>query len=293
MSSNTEKSFRDKWHKNQNMFFDTTLDPNSDINQWILNRNGFSNVSEFADFLHTKKRILDGGCGNGRVTKLMRLNSDTENTEVVGIDLVAHEVARENLKDDDNVAFYQKDLTQDLTDLGKFDFIYSQEVLHHTSDPRLSFNNLVQLLDDNGVLAIYVYKKKAPVREFTDDFVRDGIINMDYDQAMDVSNAITVLGKALHDLNIKVTVPDIELLGIKGGEYDLQRFIYHHFMKCYWNDQITFEENAVINYDWYHPQECSRHTTEEVREWYESQGLEVTHVYEDHYGITMHGVKKA
>ena len=165
-------------------------------------------------------------------------------------------------------------------------------MLHNTSYPRLSFNNLVQLLDDNGVLAIYVYKKKAPVREFTDDYVRDGIIDMDYDQAMDVSNAITVLGKALHDLNVKVTVPDIELLGIKGGEYDLQRFIYHHFMKCYWNDQITFEENAVINYDWYHPQECSRHTTEEVREWYESQGLAVTHVYEDHYGITMHGVKK-
>ncbi len=224
------------------------------------------------------------------MTKLLRIHSEPE-TEIVGIDLVAHKVAEENLKEDDNVSFFQKDLTENLDDLGTFDFIYSQEVLHHTKDPKKSFGNLVSLLDENGLLAIYVYKKKAPIREFADDFIRDEIISYDYDKAMEVSNAITVLGKALHDLKVKIQVPDIDLLKVKAGEYDLQRFIYHHFMKCYWSDQLSFEENTVINYDWYHPQECTRHSMEEVKSWFEENGLEITHAFEDHYGITMHGKK--
>jgi hypothetical protein len=62
-------------------------------------------------------------------------------------------------------------------------------------------------------------------------------------------------------------------------------------MKCYWNDELSFRENAVINYDWYHPQDCSRHTMEEVKNWFIDKNLEITHSYEDFYGITMHGIK--
>jgi 2-polyprenyl-3-methyl-5-hydroxy-6-metoxy-1,4-benzoquinol methylase len=58
--------------------------------------------------------------------------------------------------------FFQKNLLEDLSDIGKFDFIYSQEVLHHTKDPKQAFNNLVAQLDNNGLIAIYVYKKKHP-----------------------------------------------------------------------------------------------------------------------------------
>jgi hypothetical protein len=62
-------------------------------------------------------------------------------------------------------------------------------------------------------------------------------------------------------------------------------------MKCFWNDELSFEENAVINYDWYHPQLATRHTVEEVRGWFASAGLDVVHEFVDEYGVTMRGVR--
>lgn len=286
----TEKTFSDKWNNNKNLFLDNILDDTTDIHNWIMTRNGWTNQSHMAEVLSQAKRVLDAGCGNGRVTKLIRNNTNND-TEVVGIDLVAHKVAEENLKTEKNVSFYQKDLTQDLKDLGKFDFIYSQEVLHHTSNPAKSFDNLVEILEKDGTIAIYVYKKKAPVREFTDDQIRNEMIDMNYDKAMEESRKITELGKTLSDLNIKINVPQIDSLEIKEGEYDLQRFLYHYFCKCFWNSELTFEENAVINYDWYHPQLCTRHTLHEIEQWFKKNALTITHSYEDFYGITMHGVK--
>lgn len=286
----TEKTFSDKWNNNKNLFLDNILDDTTDIHNWIMTRNGWTNQSHMAEVLSQAKRVLDAGCGNGRVTKLIRNNTNND-TEVVGIDLVAHKVAEENLKTEKNVSFYQKDLTQDLKDLGKFDFIYSQEVLHHTSNPAKSFDNLVEILEKDGTIAIYVYKKKAPVREFTDDQIRNEMIDMNYDKAMEESRKITELGKTLSDLNIKINVPQIDSLEIKEGEYDLQRFIYHYFFKCFWNSELTFEENAVINYDWYHPQLCTRHTLHEIEQWFKKNALTITHSHEDFYGITMHGVK--
>lgn len=286
----TEKTFSDKWNNNKNLFLDNILDDTTDIHNWIMTRNGWTNQSHMAEVLSQVKRVLDAGCGNGRVTKLIRNNTNND-TEVVGIDLVAHKVAEENLKTEKNVSFYQKDLTQDLKDLGKFDFIYSQEVLHHTSNPAKSFDNLVEILEKDGTIAIYVYKKKAPVREFTDDHIRNKMIDMNYDKAMEESRKITELGKTLSDLNIKINVPQIDSLEIKEGEYDLQRFLYHYFCKCFWNSELTFEENAVINYDWYHPQLCTRHTLHEIEQWFKKNALTITHSYEDFYGITMHGTK--
>ena len=49
---------------------------------------------------------------------------------------------------------------EDLSSLGKFDFIYCQEVLHHTTNPFFAFKNLVNLVAPEGEIAIYVYKKR-------------------------------------------------------------------------------------------------------------------------------------
>ena len=84
----------------------------------------------------------------------------------------------------------------------------------------------------------------------------------------------------------------MSFLGIVKGKYTIQRLIYHFFMKCYWNPELSQEENAVINYDWYHPQICSKHNMEEVLGWFRDENLEVTWQFEDMYGITIHAVKK-
>jgi SAM-dependent methyltransferase len=290
-TDNTARSFRDKWHRNASLVFKETLREDSSILRWILERNGWDSLDALRVTLTDRRRVLDAGCGNGRVTALLRQCTDPLQTQVVGIDLVSHEVAQSNLADTPNMQFFQADLVDDLDRLGRFDYIYCQEVLHHTSDPARSFGNLVSLLEPSGEIGIYVYKIKAPVREFTDDYVRGSIAALPYEEAMRLSAQITQLGKALSDLNVKVRVPDVEVLGIEAGEYDVQRLIYNTFAKCFWNPELTTEANGLVNYDWYHPQTATRHTLPEVLGWFAAEGLTVKHQHVDPYGITVRGVR--
>ena len=211
----------------------------------------------------------------------------------MGVDLTAAEVARRNLDGADGVQIREGDLLGDLSALGQFDFIYCQEVLHHTGDPEGALQNLAGRLLPGGELAIYVYRRKAPVREFADDYVRDQISGLPYEQAMVECRGIAQLGKELADVGATVSVPQIDVLGIEAGEYDVQRLVYHFMLKCFWNDDLDAEANAAINYDWYHPQLSSRHTVEECRQWFARAGLEVTWENLDPYGITMRGTRPA
>jgi SAM-dependent methyltransferase len=291
MRNSTRDTFKDKWEHNSQLAFEETLREGSDIFSWILGRNGFGTSDELKKYLKDKKRLLDAGCGNGRVTALLRRYTP-QTAEIVGIDLVSSEIARQNLEAHHlsyNVFFLERDLLGDLDDLGKFSFVYCQEVLHHISDPEQGFQNLTKLLLPGGEIAIYVYKKKAPVREYVDDYVRGKISGLAYEEAIQVCKQITELGKSLSQHGITIQVPRVDALEIEEGEYDLQRFIYHFFMKCFWNPDLTFEENVSINFDWYHPQIATRHTLEEVREWFIRAKLSIVHEHSDFYGITVRG----
>ena len=286
----TAKTFSDKWSRNPDLAFAQTVDESAEISRWILSRNGFGSGEKLAAYLSDKLRILDAGCGNGRVTALLQRYAPPS-SEIVGVDLSASEVARKNLADLPNVSIQSGDLLGDLSDLGEFDFIYCQEVLHHTGDPEGGLRNLASRLTPGGEVAIYVYRRKAPVREFTDDYLREQLSGLPYEQAMEVCRNVAELGRSLAELDATIRVPAIEPLEIEEGEYDVQRLLYHFFMKCFWNDELDAEANAAINYDWYHPDVCSRHTVDEVRGWFADAGLEVVHEHVDHYGITMRGVR--
>ena len=288
MTDNTRRSFHDKWHRNEQLAFAETLREGSEIQQWILGRNGFASLAELRTYLRGKRRILDAGCGNGRVTALLRECAPPD-AAVVGIDLVAADVAQRNLVRYSNLEVRQADLLGDLSALGRFDFIYCQEVLHHTRDPQQAFRNLCALLAPQGEIAIYVYKQKAAAREFIDDYVRERIATLPYEDAIAVCREITALGRALWESGHRVKVPAVRLLGVEEGEYEVQRFVYHFFMKCFWNPALLFEENVAINYDWYHPQLATRHTRSEVEGWFRDAKLEIVHASVDHYGITIRG----
>ena len=80
----------------------------------------------------------------------------------------------------------------------------------------------------------YVYVKKAPVREFTDDYIRDYLSNMNSQEAWDSILPLTKLGQKLGELNVQIDIEeDIPFLGIKSGTYDLQRLFYYKICKAY------------------------------------------------------------
>ena len=61
--------------------------------------------------------------------------------------------------------------------------------------------------------------------------------------------------------------------------------------KMFWNDEMTFEENNHVNFDWYAPQYAHRQTEQDVRRWYEECGLTITRLHRDDAGYTVRGVR--
>jgi hypothetical protein len=90
-----------------------------------------------------------------------------------------------------------------------------------------------------------------------------------------MSEQLTTLGRALSDLNVSFDAPDIPALGIKGGRYDVQRFIYWNFLKCFWNPELGWDTSVVTNFDWYSPSNAQRFSEGEVREIVATNGMEI------------------
>ena len=97
---------------------------------------------------------------------------------------------------------------------------------------------------------------------------------MPAEECYELCRQITLLGKALSDVKVDVVIPEeIPLLEIPAGADDVQRFVYWNVLKCFWNEDYDFETNVIVNFDWYHPKYAFRHEPEEVRAWFDENGL--------------------
>lgn len=283
----TRESFSEKWRLAPN-YREATR---THYVQWYLDRYGFQTLEGLQRFLSSKRRILDAGTGHGRDSELFSQNS---RAMVFGIDLSDGIYnAYRDLGHRNDLHLIQADLGQLPFDEQFFDFISCDQVIHHTPDTHLSLSRLVRHLAPGGHIGVYVYKVKGPIREFCDDYIRKFTVGMPVDECMKISEEITKFGKSLSDLGVTIDVPeDIPILGIQAGKYDLQRFIYWHVFKCYWNDTMDWDSNVITNFDWYHPLHAHRHTPEEVRAWCEELGLDVVHFQVVDSGITVLAQKR-
>ncbi len=94
-----------------------------------------------------------------------------------------------------------------------------------------------------------------------------------------MSKQLTQLGKVLSDLKISVDVPEIPLLGIKGGKQDIQRFIYYNFLKCFYKSDWDLHTCDATNFDWYAPSKAKRYSLEEFVEMGKANGLVVDYLH--------------
>ena len=96
------------------------------------------------------------------------------------------------------------------------------------------------------------------------------------------------------NLKKKIRIPrDIPILGIKAGTYDVQRFIYWYFLKCFWAEDGNFERSVGVNFDWYFPKFAYRHTPKEVRDWFKQSKVKITTFKEIESGISVTGIKSS
>lgn len=260
--------------------------------QWSVQRYSFESIDKMRGFFGSRRRILDAGCGSGFGTSLW-MNPSWGGAAWVGVDIsTAIDVAQERLGFIEGTHFIQADILQLPFLEDTFDTIVAEGVLHHTPSTELALKSLLHVLEPGGEILFYLYRKKAPIREFSDDYIRDIVSSLDPQEAWAALRPLTRLGQALAELHAEVVVPeDIPYLGIKAGRYDVQRLIYWHFAKLYWREEASFEENNHVNFDWYHPRYAHRHTEDEIRRWCDEAGLSITHFDVQKSGFTVQAVK--
>ncbi len=254
--------------------------------QWLIRRQGFGDEHAMRRYFRGRQCILDAGCGSGFSSSIWLEPGDSI---WVGADIsVAVDVAKQRLGHLPNAHFLQGDVLQLPLRDESFDLICSEGVLHHTPSTERALRSLVPLLKPGGEILFYIYRKKAPIREFTDDHIRGLVSAMPPAEAWEALRPLTMLGQALAGLHAEVEVADdIPYLGIKAGRHDVQRLIYWHVAKLFWNDTMSFDENHHINFDWYHPRYAHRHTEEEIRRWCAECGLNIVWFWAEESGFSV------
>jgi ubiquinone/menaquinone biosynthesis C-methylase UbiE len=274
----TEKIFSNKWDvANQSEDLEKVYSFQLD---WFLNLYGFASEDEFRVFLSDKDTIVDTGCGLGY--KAAWFAKLAPHAIVIGIDISdSIEIASDNFRHISNLYFLKEDIAN--TGLKDFsiNFTVCDQVIMHTEVPENTFKHLSNITRANGQFACYVYSKKALPRELVDEFFRTATHNISKEKMWEFSEQLTELGKRLSELNINFTSPDIPLLGIKGGNYDIQRFIYWNFLKCFWKQDWGFELSKNTNYDWYAPSNAKRFSKDEFIEMSIKENLSIISFHEE------------
>jgi SAM-dependent methyltransferase len=115
-------------------------------------------------------KILEAGCGTGQLSNF--LGSTWGRTVIAGDACMNSLKLAEGFRWQNqikNVAFLQMNLFRPPFKPETFDFVISNGVLHHTSDPRLGFQTIAKLVKPGGVILIGLYNKYA---RLVTDFIR-------------------------------------------------------------------------------------------------------------------------
>lgn len=282
----TEQTFAFKWHKR-----DTFESPASlrRMRDWLRERYGAVEDTQWFQASQTPPVLLDAGCGGG-MSALELFDAVLPRVRYLGVDISdAVTVARARFQERGLPGvFLQADLTRLPLPHRSVDLIFSEGVLHHTDSTETALHALAPLLRPDGRFLFYVYRRKGPIREFTDDYIRERLQSMTAPEAWDALMPLTQLGKALGELDVEVDVPEaVPLLEIPAGRINLQRLFYWHICKAFYHEELNLEEMNHINFDWFTPRNAHRQSPEEVQAWCRAAGLEIEREVVEPAGITI------
>ncbi len=280
------ETFAFKWAKRETF----EGDPLNFLRRWLIEKYGDVTKARWLFGTSDDPILLDAGCG-AAMSALALFDSVLDRVHYLGVDVsAAVDVAKDRFAERrlGNAAFMQADINHLPLPENSIDLIFSEGVLHHTDDTRAALGSVVRHLKRGGRILFYVYRKKGPIREFTDDYIRDKLQHMTPQQGWEAMLPLSKLGTLLGELNVDIEIPEaVEMLEIPAGRINLQRFFYWHVLKAFYRPEMSIEEMNHMNFDWYAPSNAHRHSPDEVRAWCTAIGLAIEHEQVEDAGITM------
>jgi SAM-dependent methyltransferase len=281
----TRDAFGYLWHR-EGFESDAAL---AFVRDWYRERYGDVANAPWWNELGGRPLVVEAGTGAGN-SGLELFRERLHHVRYLGVDIsAAIDVAAERFERRGvSAAFLQTSLLDLPLPESAVDVIFSEGVLHHTDSTERAIKYLATRLKRGGRLIFYVYRRKGPIREFTDDFIREKLRGMSKEDGWAAMLPVTRLGEALGKLNVEVDVPEaIPLLDIPAGRIDVQRLFYWHVLKAFYRPDLSLDEMNHVNFDWYAPINCHRQSIEEVRRWCGEASLAIERENVQEAGITI------
>lgn len=218
------------------------------------------------------KLVMDAGCGMGRYAKVAL----SLGAEVVAFDLSDACLRLTASMKETKLHVVQGDLLNPPLKNAAFDIIYSQGVLHHTSNTQAAFKRVAQLVKAGGLFSVWLYGKAGRFEEFATNPIREGRGWIERHRRLawsvvavrhlfsDLVRAATV--KMPVRLSYALCYPLTALGAVPGLKY--LTFSVHP----------DFQVRLIENFDWISPPFQYHHTKEELCGWFKEAGFSVMRI---------------
>lgn len=249
----------------------TDLDQSRTISTYSLQWNRFRIIRPDEDRVTFRNRsglgpddlrgkiVLDGGCGMGRY---LRVAAEGEPRLLVGLDLSQAVLAARDLTlGIPSVGLVRGDLLAPPFAPGSFDHIYSLGVLDHTPDPKAAFLALAKLLKPGGRIVVWVYPKEKPHLE----------------RIIEVHRAVSTrlpLGLLVALCRLTAPIGALKRRMMASRNWVVAKAgVALNVLTIGVSMHPDPEVRVCDTLDWYAPKYLSRHTREEVTDWFNEAGL--------------------
>ena len=224
------------------------------------------------------KRLLDAGCGTGNITA--DIASRLPDVEITAVDLTEQslKLAKERAEEHGfkNVTFRRTNLMEYDPELGVFDFVYSQGVMHHLSDPLTGMKNLNKYLkkDHYAFIWLYAILGRRELLDMREALKILGVDKLSWEQRMQLTKETRPLFWGARSTFLRRVIKVLDYLdknGFKGFGYFLKQYLHKSARSSF--DDIILADQVL------HPQDKFYRVREAV-EMFNESGFEFVKILE-------------